>query len=156
MHVIFICTGNIFRSMTAEYSVRAALGAQTAITLGSAGLIEAPHPIVPFVREYLQDRNIDISGHRPTLINRDRLDQADLAIAMDFAHQKAIEKQFGQTLPLYSQIAYREDRPLLDVYEVVPDWRQNEEAAIAYGHTVMDFIYEAAPSVVERLRDGLQ
>lgn len=154
MNILFICTGNIFRSMTAEYSLRAALGESVDITVRSAGLIEAPHEIVPFVRDYLHARNLDISAHTPTVINRTLLDQADHAIAMDHAHQTAIHEQFGQTLPLFSQFAYGKDLPMLDVYEVVPDWLTNHKAAKAYGHEVMDFICNAAPVIAERLTEN--
>jgi protein-tyrosine phosphatase len=151
MHVLFICTGNIFRSMTAEYSLRAALGANSDIVVSSAGTIEAPHPIVPFVRDYLQAINIDISAHRPTIITREILAQADHAIAMDHAHVHTIAERFGNTLPLFSQFAYGKDLPMPDVDEVVPDWRNNHNEAIAYGHQVLDFICEAAPAIAKNL-----
>ena len=140
MHILFICTGNIFRSMTAEYSLRAALGPNSPITVSSAGTIEAPHPIVPFVADYLRAIDIDISRHQPRVITHDILKAADHPIAMDHPHQKTIAERFGAQIPLFSQFAYGRDQPMPDVYEVVPDWRNNEKEAIAYGHEVMDFI----------------
>ena len=95
--------------MTAEYSLRAALDSTAPITVSSAGTIQAPHPIVPFVADYLQAIDIDISGHQPTLITRERLEAADHAIAMDYAHQKTIAERFGVQLPLFSQFAYGRD-----------------------------------------------
>ncbi len=149
--VLFVCTGNIFRSMTAEYALRAALGDGDPRIVGSAGLAEAPHEIVPFVRHYLADRGLDISAHRPTKLTGAALLQADLAVAMGTEHRDRIVKQFDRRLPLFSEVAYDTVEPLRDVYEVVPDWRNNATAAAAYGCSVMDYIFDGMPSFVRRM-----
>ncbi|TMH71623.1 MAG: low molecular weight phosphotyrosine protein phosphatase, partial [Betaproteobacteria bacterium] len=41
--VLFVCTGNIFRSLTAEYALRRELGAQSAVAVASAGIHDYPH-----------------------------------------------------------------------------------------------------------------
>ena len=150
--VLFVCTGNIFRSMTAEYALRQALGEQP-VRVGSAGLIDAPHEIVDFVRDYLSARDLDISQHVPTRLQPAMLDDADLVVAMDFAHRDAIETRFGRRMPLFSEVAFGNEAPLLDVYEVVPDWRDNEAAATQYGRSVMDTIFDGMPGFVRRMHD---
>ena len=52
--VLFVCTGNIFRSLTAEYALRAALGARRDIVVASAGTEDFPYVVRPLVREYLR------------------------------------------------------------------------------------------------------
>ena len=81
------------------------------------------------------------------------LDDADLVVAMDFAHRDAIETRFGRRMPLFSEVAFGNEAPLLDVYEVVPDWRDNEAAATQYGRSVMDTIFDGMPGFVRRMHD---
>lgn len=54
--ILFVCTGNIFRSLTAEYALRNVLGVGTDIVVASAGTENFPHVVRPFVRDYLLAR----------------------------------------------------------------------------------------------------
>lgn len=149
--ILFICTGNIFRSMTAEVALKSALGPDAAYAVRSAGLIEAPHDVVFFVRDYVAERALDISRHLPTRLTEAMLDQADLAVAMGIEHRDRISKHFDRRLPLFSEVAYDTEEALRDVYEVVPDWRTNEIAAIEYGRSVMEYIVDGMPGFVRRM-----
>ena len=40
--VLFVCTGNIFRSVTAEYALKIRLGGDTSCVVGSAGSTSSP------------------------------------------------------------------------------------------------------------------
>ncbi len=150
-NVLFVCTGNIFRSMTAEYALRAALDSGDSILVHSAGLIDAPHEVVQFVRDYLLRKEIDVSGHLPKVLKCEMLESADLAVAMDIEHRRQIQNEFGICLPLFSEVAYGTETPLPDVYEIVPDWRSNEIAAREYGWTVMDTIFDGMPGFISRM-----
>ena len=79
------------------------------------------------------------------------LRQADLPVAMGTEHRDRIAQEFGQALPLFSEIAYDTEEPLRDVYEVVPNWRQNEEASAAYGMSVMEYIIDGMPRFISRM-----
>lgn len=149
--ILFICTGNIFRSVTAEYALKATLSVDAIYAVHSAGLIDAPHEIVSFVEDYLKGRGLDVSRHQPKKLTREMLDEADLAVAMDTEHRHQINQTFNRRLPLFSEIAYGTEEPLRDVYEVVPDWRNNEAAARAYGWSVMDYIFDGMPNFTNRI-----
>jgi len=149
--VLFVCTGNIFRSMTAEYALKAALGPQEKIVVGSAGLIEAPHEIVPFVREYLSKRGVDISQHSPRKMDEQILSESDLVVAMDIEHRKQLLDKFDYKAPLFSELVDGSEKPLLDVYEVVDNWSENEEESRQYGWSVMDTIFSGMPGFVDRM-----
>ena len=137
--------------MTAEFALRAKLGSQTDCIVQSAGLIEAPHEIVPFVKDYLMGRGIDISQHQPTILTEAMLDRVNLGVAMGIEHRDWMAQEFGHLLPLFSEIAYQTVEPLRDVNEVIPDWRRNEEAAAAYGCSIMDYIFDGMPGFVSRM-----
>ncbi len=151
-NVLFICTGNVFRSMTAEYALKATLSFDANYTVHSAGLKDGPHELLSFVEDYLKDRGLDISRHQPKKLTREMLDEADLAVAMSTDHRHQIDQIFNRRLPLFSELAYGTEEPLLDLCEVVPDWRNNEAAAISYGGSVMDYIFDGMPNFVTRVR----
>ncbi|MEM6988141.1 MAG: hypothetical protein AAF499_16580 [Pseudomonadota bacterium] len=151
LNVLFICTGNIFRSMTAEYALKQHLGSGSRVFVHSAGVDAAPHEIVDFVREYNAGRGVDLGNHEPKQLDAHMLSAADLAVAMDFSHRDRIERDFGQRLPVFNQVAFGKEEALLDVCDVVPDWRNNEAASRAYGFTVMDTIYAGMAGVADHL-----
>ena len=139
--------------MTAEYALKSVLGVGTEAQVHSAGLIEAPHEIVSFVKEYLLGKGIDVSDHQPRKINRAMLEQANLAVAMDHPHQREISTIYGRHIPLFSEVAYAKVSALPDVNEVVADWRNNEAAAREYGWSVMDIIFDGMPGLLRHLQD---
>jgi len=154
--VLFICTGNIFRSMTAEFALKAELGSQTDCIVRSAGLIKAPHDILPFVKDYLMDKGVDISQHQPKILTEAMLDRVDLSVAMGMEHQSRIAQDFGHQIPLFSEIAYQTVEPLRDVHEVISDWRRNEEASAAYGRSIIGYIFDGMPGFVSRMHSFLR
>lgn len=149
--ILFICNGNIFRSLTAEYALKFALGKTSEHEVRSAGLVPAPHEIVTFVHEYMEGRGIDISGHAPAQFTGSSLGTADLAVAMGTEHRDKIADLYGVRLPLFSEVAYGTVEPLLDVFEVVPDWRQNETEAAAYGCSLMDYIFDGMEGFIANM-----
>jgi len=149
--ILFVCTGNIFRSMTAEYSLKKILSPNQNIHVHSAGLIDAPHEIVPFVREYLWNKEIDISKHSPRQITEKMLLESNLVVAMDIEHREQLLDKFGYSAPLFSEVVDGTERPLLDVCDVVDNWLENEEKAKEYGWSVMDTIFAGMPGFVDRM-----
>lgn len=149
--ILFICTGNIFRSMTAEFALKAALGPNAGYRVASAGLETPPHGILPFVENFLSEKGHDISAHNPTRLTTGILDQATLAVAMSTDHQARIAQDHNRQLPLFSELAYATSEPLRDVDEIVPDWRNKHEEAVAYGCSVMDYIFDGMPRFVRRM-----
>ncbi|MGI9405681.1 MAG: low molecular weight phosphatase family protein [Hyphomicrobiaceae bacterium] len=149
--ILFICTGNIFRSMTAEYALRGVLDDNAVGAVSSAGLIDAPHEVLPFVRDHLMHKGHNVSDHRPRRLTRAILDNADIAVAMGTDHQSFVAQNFGRQLPLFSEVAFGTREPLRDVWEVIPDWRNNEAEAQAYAWSLMDRIFDGMPGFAERM-----
>jgi alcohol dehydrogenase class IV len=63
-HVLFVCTGNIFRSLTAEHGLRHALQDRADIHVSSAGTVDFPHVVRPNVRDYLLAKGFGVSRHQ--------------------------------------------------------------------------------------------
>src|SRR4029434_2807917 len=102
--ILFVCTGNIFRSMTAEYALKARLDSRSPIRVSSAGTVAIPQQMPPDVRAYLAQRGID------------------LCTASSTDHTPFLFDTFQYRAPLFNEICHERSEPLLDVWEAVPTW----------------------------------
>jgi protein-tyrosine phosphatase len=152
--VLFICTGNVFRSMTAEYALRRELGDDSDFRISSAGTADYPHVILPDVREYLLLQGLDVRTHVRRRLTAALLAESDLTIAMDTEHQAFVQAEFGVRLPLYMSMCCPECSVvrLPDVDEAVPNYREDIERAARHIHATIDLILEAIPHLADKLK----
>ena len=96
IHILFVCKGNIFRSMTAEYMMKQYLYEHNihGFHIASAGIEARPRPMDPFLFQDLKQRNIDVSGHHQTKLTKEILDQQDIVIAMGYNHRDFIKENW--------------------------------------------------------------
>jgi len=120
--ILFVCTGNVFRSMAAEFALRAQLGQQSFYRVESAGIEANPKTIHPVISNRLIQKGTDPSAHVPQALTKALIDRNDLVIAMGLGHRELIHKQFGLTVPLFNEVSFGEDTSILDLHEALPDW----------------------------------
>lgn len=149
--ILFICTGNVFRSVAAEHALKARLGPDSTLIVGSAGIEARPQPLHPMILDYLYAKGADPSTHVQRKLTRELLESVDLAVAMGFDHRDFIREQFGRDVLLFNQVCYQREEPVLDVHEVMPDWQSNMDATRAYVQAVVDHIWDATPALLSRL-----
>lgn len=154
--VLFVCTGNIFRSLTAEHALRRALAPDAQVSVSSAGTEDFPHVVRPNVREYLLSKGIDVSAHRRRTLTLELLEQAELVVAMSTDHAEFIRARFGRPAPLFLEACGLERAALPDIEEVVADYRTNAAAVDAHVRLTIDRIIELAPALALRLPDLLR
>ena len=150
--VLFVCTGNIFRSLTAEYALRRALGDGSDLLVASAGTEDFPHVIRPVVRDYLLARGLDVTPHRRRTLTAEILGDDGPVIAMSTDHRTFLARRFGRAdVPLFTEACGVSGAPLPDVEEAVPDYQRNVAAAEAHIRMIIDRILELTPRLAQRL-----
>ena len=69
--ILFICTGNVFRSLVAEHALKALIGSDVGYTVNSAGIEALPQAVHPLIRERLRLKGCDLVTHEPRKLSRD-------------------------------------------------------------------------------------
>ena len=143
--ILFVCTGNIFRSMTAEYVLKAALGAKSAYTVSSAGTEAKPQEMVHYVRARLHQRGLDPAKHQQRRVTAEMLNEADLVVAMGLDHRAYLKDQFDREAWLFNQVCFGKEEPVLDIWEALPNLPPDPAAQAIYGISVVDYICDSMP-----------
>jgi protein-tyrosine phosphatase len=154
--ILFVCTGNIFRSMTAEYALRARLDPASSLRVSSAGTVALPQDMHPDVRAYLIQRGMDPSHHRQRKVSAELLHASDLVIAMSTDHQAYLFDTFQYRAPLFNEVCHGRSEPLLDIWEAVPTWETDLDAARHHAFQVMESIWTSIPCLLQHLRTYLR
>jgi protein-tyrosine phosphatase len=149
--VLFVCTGNVFRSLTAEYALKARLDPGSPIRVNSAGTVALPQEMHPDVGAYLMQRGMDPSHHRQRKVSMEILQASDLVIAMSTDHQAYLFDTFQYRAPLFNEVCHGRSEPLLDVWEAVPTWESDLQAARHYTFQVMEYIWVSIPCLLQNL-----
>ena len=149
--ILFVCTGNVFRSMAAEYALRTQLGQQSSYRVESAGIEAKTKTIHPIITNRLIQKGSNPSAHIPQKLTKELIGRNDLIIAMGLGHREFIHKQFGLKVPLFNEVSFGEEIPILDLHEALPHWERDIDEAQAYVESVIDHIWESVPALIARL-----
>jgi protein-tyrosine-phosphatase len=152
--ILFVCTGNIFRSLTAHRAVAGLLAHRPDLVVASAGTVNYPHTVWAYVGGYLKTKGFDVSDHRRRTLTQAILDESHLVVAMSTDHQAYVRERFRRQVPLFLEVCGQGAEWLPDIDEVVKDWERNQAGTEAHIRATIDRIVELAPRMAVNI-DGL-
>lgn len=109
MRILFVCTGNTCRSPMAGAYFKSLCekSGRTDMTVESAGTFAGEgEPASAQSVAVMKDYGIDLSGHRSSTLTKEKIDAADLIVAMTSSHRQHIGSM--------SPSALRKTRTLLE------------------------------------------
>ena len=90
--VLVVCVGNICRSPMAEAMLQHELKDKTDVSVTSAGLGSlAGHAASKHAVALMEERGLDISGHKARQLTPDLISDSDLILVMEAGHRRAID-----------------------------------------------------------------
>lgn len=151
MKILYVCTWNIFRSMSAEYLTKKYIQDHDIndIIASSAGTRANPEHPFPRTLERLSFYGCNASQHQQRKINQEILWEQDLIICMAEHHRKSVNELWFEAV-LFNEIAYDKSDDVLDDTEYMnqywPDFELDE-----YVQTIVDYIHEAIPLIIKNI-----
>ena len=149
--ILFVCTGNVFRSLTAELALAREIsrqGRETAFTASSAGIGVGGARIVPELREIWAQRGLDPVDRGSQPVTPELLKDATVVVSMARNHQDALRETYGCESRLYNLLAVGEDRSIDDVGEAMPDFRDRPEDVRQFLADTVDHIIRNTPALL--------
>jgi len=116
--ILFVCKGNVFRSMTAEKCFRKLVGQGARV--GSAGTYaRKTQRIHPVVLDELRALGVPAAKHVPRRVSRALIARYDHIIAMSTDHQQYLWNVYKLWCPLFHEICEHRSRAMLDLPDLM-------------------------------------
>ena len=150
MKVLFLCTDNFTRSITAEFCMKHFLKQNniTNIEVASAGF-KANSDLSSFSNihfDRMRQLNISTDGFSRTLFNQRFIDEFDVIIGMGKEHKEYIQKVYNEKIYLFNEIYKGEESSI-----TVPPPDKDGDYLVKISEMV-DYINEAIPQLVRKLK----
>jgi protein-tyrosine phosphatase len=145
--VLFVCSGNVFRSLAAEYCTKKFLPPNAQIEVSSAGTVANAEPVPGVVLDELALLGIDARSHRQRKLEARLLDGIDVVIAMGRDHRDHL-RAMGVDARLFHQWCKGVDEPVLDAHEAFPGGPETRAAREQYIRRAIREIHQAAPALI--------
>jgi len=129
--ILFICTGNRFRSLSAELLFKQYIQQNKLKNwkVNSAGTIAKHKNIDPKTIETLNNLGISKINHIPQKISAKLLSQHDVIVAMAQSHLDYLKKNFpSKHVILFNELYNREKSSILDIEDEIKDYKTNRPA----------------------------
>lgn len=151
--ILFVCTGNIFRSMSAEYALKQHLQKINCnlFQVSSAGTVAKKEPLNPITLETLNKHKINPSKHKQRKLTKKILDENDVIVAISKDHQDFIKQKFKRSSILFEKLAINRNKPLKDVKEAVPDYKTHKDKTNNHIKKTVEHIIKETPKIFEEL-----
>jgi len=155
MNVLFVCTGNIFRSVSAEYFLRKYLSENNieGINVSSAGTISKKEDFSPEVLRILISLGVNPLSHKQRKLTKEIIEESDLIIPMTKEHGVFV-KNLGGEYALFNDFI-GEEGDLNDVREAFSEENRSSKEAKDFLKFVLNYLYSSMPNFYENLKKQL-
>ncbi|HEY4500863.1 MAG TPA: HIT domain-containing protein [Candidatus Paceibacterota bacterium] len=148
--ILFVCTGNVFRSVTVEQCFKKYLSDNGIKdwTVGSAGTLAPEESIHSKVLETLREFGISDFEHQQKKLTLEMLETHDAIVCMAENHLEFMRSEFRyKHALLFNDLALGEQTSIWDVEDDVPDYATNPKAVEKkLEHTVRE-IHDKIPKL---------
>ena len=147
--ILFVCTGNVFRSVAAEQCFKKYL-ADNGIDgweVGSAGISADKASIDPKTLEVLREFGIADFAHEQRRLTREMLEHYDIVVAMAENHIEFMKSEFGyRHAILFNELASDEKVSILNVDDI-PDRPVARNVVEEFIERTVRHIHEKTPAL---------
>ena len=151
--ILFVCTGNVFRSLSAEYCLKSYLTKSNIknILVSSAGIVAKPENPDPVTIKTLEEFGVLVDGHKQTKLTAEIVKDYDLIIAMAENHQEFIRTNFNIEVPLFNELTINKKTSVLDLDDVIEDYKTNRKATEEFIRITVKHIFNSTPLLITSL-----
>ncbi len=153
--ILFVCTGNVFRSVSAEQLFKKYLADNTieGWDVGSAGITADHASIDPKTLEMLRGFGIENFPHHQRKLTREMLDRYDAVVAMAQDHVEFMRSEFGyRNAILFNDLASEEKVSIRNVDDMPEDSTPRAVLEEFIEHTVRH-IHEKTPALFKNANE---
>jgi len=153
--VLFISTGNVFRSVSAEDLLKKYLEDNkiSGWEVASAGIIAKKQEIDSETLKSLKKLGIKKIKHTQKKLTKDLLKKYDVIIPMAENHKKFINSKFGLKTLLFNELANKKNTSIWDIEEDVKDWKINRTAVEEKIRTTVNKISKSIPLLFKNVSE---
>jgi protein-tyrosine-phosphatase len=148
--ILFVCTGNIFRSVSAEECFKKYLSDNDLPEwkVGSAGITADKDDVDPQTIETLAEFGIEASHHQQRKLSREMLEEYYVVVGMAENHISFMKSELEyEHAVLFNDLAVNEETSVLDIQDEVPDYQNNRPAMEKKIERTVRDIHEKTPQV---------
>lgn len=151
--VLFVCSGNVFRSLSAEYLLKQYLKDNkiSGWKISSAGTQKNTDQIDPLILSTLEDLGVQDINHHRRVVNKAIIDENDYIIAMADYHQALLEKDYQTSSKLFNEVATGEATSIWDINDQVEDYEHHRDQVEEYIESTIKDLHKKMPRFFEHL-----
>jgi protein-tyrosine phosphatase len=154
--VLFVCTGNVFRSMSAEYCLKQLLSDRgiKGWRVSSAGIEAMPEPVHPKTLEVLEKLGIQKIEHKQKKLTKKMLEDNDVVVAIAKDHLDFIQLKLRHPrVLLFNELALRQRTSIWDIEDTVKDYKTNRKAVEKQIERTVKEIHRKTPQLFQNISE---